>query len=231
MKKALFPALLLAASALLTACSATAPALGSAGASCDTTTERNFPTPLLYSVRYSGLKDTEGNIRCLLESGADPNAARQKDGWTPLMQAAFSGYTGTARLLLAHGAHVDATNIRGVTALQLAAGQGHTDIVRLLLDKGANPNIVGAGGQTALRAAAFFCHADATRLLLGKGANPNVTDINGDTALSLAQKRELAATKEAATKRERGASTESLTAHANDCKAVITMLRAAGAKK
>ncbi|MBO7410767.1 MAG: ankyrin repeat domain-containing protein, partial [Ottowia sp.] len=60
---------------------------------------------------------------------------------------------------------------------------------------------------------------DAVRLLLEKGANPNATDINGDTALSLATKRGRAATK------------EGLTAHANDCKTTVNMLRAAGAKK
>src|SRR5690349_5635643 len=59
------------------------------------------------------------NIAVLLELGADVNADTTSIG-TPLHAAADSKHAGNARLLLAHGARVDARNRGGLTPLEVA---------------------------------------------------------------------------------------------------------------
>jgi ankyrin repeat protein len=52
--------------------------------------------------------------------------------------AALSGHKATARLLLDHGAGIEAKNESGLTPLHSAAWKGHEITVRLLLNYGAN---------------------------------------------------------------------------------------------
>ncbi len=71
-------------------------------------------------------------IGALLEAGADvesPNA----EGQTALMVVARTGRVDAARLLLEHGARVNAREtFGGQTALMWAAAQKHPDMIRLL---------------------------------------------------------------------------------------------------
>lgn len=64
----------------------------------------------------------QGKIGVLLELGADVNCG-DKRGDTPLHKAASVGNVQTARILLEHGARVDATNSSGLTPLALALQQ------------------------------------------------------------------------------------------------------------
>ncbi|HLJ14518.1 MAG TPA: ankyrin repeat domain-containing protein, partial [Bryobacteraceae bacterium] len=67
---------------------------------------------------------------------ADPNVARE-DGETPLMTAARLGQIDVMKMLLDHGARVNAREKKfGQTALMWAAG--HPDAVRLLVARGAD---------------------------------------------------------------------------------------------
>ncbi len=76
----------------------------------------------------------------LLAAGADPNRTLY-DGSTALIAAAFNRRPEVARILLAHGASVDAANVNGETALNMAAHNGSDgSMVQLLLDAGADPN-------------------------------------------------------------------------------------------
>ena len=78
-------------------------------------------------------------VALLLTRGADPSRPCT-EGWTPLMLAARNNHLGAARLLLDHGADLDATKGRGVhlsTALELARYGDHADMVALLLARGA----------------------------------------------------------------------------------------------
>ena len=69
------------------------------------------------------------------------------------------------RLLLKHGADVNARNINGFTPLHLAPA---TNIIRLLLKAGANPNAATASGITPL----CLVHTwEQARLLIEAGAN------------------------------------------------------------
>lgn len=79
-----------------------------------------------------------------------------QDGTTPLHLAAWKGYVGIVKELLAMGARADRANVTGQSALHEAASQGHTDVVRVLLEAGAMPNRQDSEGLTpaalALRA-------------------------------------------------------------------------------
>ena len=86
-------------------------------------------------------------------------------GWTPLIYAAFGGYTAIARLLLENSADVNAAAPNGVTALMAAARNGHMETVQLLLDHGANLELRNQDGATASEWAAAAGNSDIADLL------------------------------------------------------------------
>jgi ankyrin repeat protein len=101
-----------------------------------------------------------------------------RGGSTPLLFAARSGDTGSARLLLAAGANVNDALPDGTSALVLAAHSGHGDTAALLLEKGANPDAAGSG-YTALHAAVLRSDLNLVSALLARGANPDVRTTRG----------------------------------------------------
>jgi hypothetical protein len=79
-------------------------------------------------------------------------AAVNRPGWTPLHYAAASGDDDIARLLLAHGAEVDAVSPPAsgkYTPLMMAAREGHQDSALFLLGQGADPRLKNGEGLTA----------------------------------------------------------------------------------
>jgi len=60
-----------------------------------------------------------------------------KDGWSALMWASWSGLPKVVALLLEKGAKVNVIETAGWDALQIAAFKGEYEIVKMLLDKGA----------------------------------------------------------------------------------------------
>jgi len=83
----------------------------------------------------------EGNyyqLKQLLENGTNANAKYNEEGWTALMFAASEGNTDICKLLINHGADVNAKNNYGWTALTVATDNGKREIIDLLLSKGAN---------------------------------------------------------------------------------------------
>ncbi len=92
----------------------------------------------------------------------------------------------TARLLIEHGASVDAKTSRGRTPLLLAsAGNASTDVVSLLIDKGANVNGADTTGVTPLIAAAGTGNTPVAKLLLERGADPNAVAKDAGVATAL----------------------------------------------
>ena len=91
-------------------------------------------TPFMYAVLYA---DT-ATLEKLLKLGADPNKRNDVNA-TALMWA--GGDLGKTRLLLDHGAEVNARSDELRTPLMIAARRPGADAtVRLLLARGANPN-------------------------------------------------------------------------------------------
>ena len=75
----------------------------------------------------------------LLNQGADPNMAA-RNGETPLIAAARSGFLGAAADLVRLKVKIDAANRMGETALIVAVQQRQPAIVKLLLAAGADPD-------------------------------------------------------------------------------------------
>jgi ankyrin repeat protein len=155
-------------------------------------------TALMRAV-YFGRFDT---VAALLEEGAEVDVADPINGTTPLHLAAGQGYPEIIRLLLAHGAFVDAKDRLGETplvqaanlqtaktllraganadvpkALCLAAGDGDGKLVELLISYGADatpsrPCI----GDTPLLEAISHSKWDVVSILLDHGADPNATE-------------------------------------------------------
>ena len=107
----------------------------------------NFGTTVLHDASAS-LEDHRVNIdiiQVLLDHGADPNA-RDNDNSTPLHHSSWwktgkhtpqQGTVEGTRLLLKHGAIIDAEANGGWTALQLALEHGREDIATCLKEHGA----------------------------------------------------------------------------------------------
>jgi ankyrin repeat protein len=98
---------------------------------------------------------------------------RNGEGYTALIQAAYSGDCTIARLLLERGADVDWPSAVGETALMVAAREGKIDVASLLLAHGADRERADNLGSSPLIEAAYAGHARMVRLLLAAGANPN----------------------------------------------------------
>ena len=167
-------------------------------------------------------------VRLLVEHGADVNA-QDNDGYTALLAAAVSGAVSGAmpgavllgpvelvkveivRLLVEHGADVNAQDNDGYTALLVAAMLGDVEVVRLLVEHGADVNAQDNDGRTALTYCQTLWEPRNSRpsrsgwgagrgssrsgwgagrgsvdLLVEHGADVNAQDNNGNTALCAA---------------------------------------------
>jgi hypothetical protein len=136
-------------------------------------------------------------VASLLAEGADVNARGYLQR-TPLatVASAYGQRDGgnaveIARILLGHGAKVDAQDDEGVTALYHAVEFGKTNLVRFLLENGADPGIRMARGslkgRTPLHVAAGKGSVEIVKALLEFKAPANVVDREGATPLLLAE--------------------------------------------
>ena len=90
------------------------------------------------------------------------------------MTAVLAGHTAVVKLLLAHGADIDAKELsKGQTALMWAIAQGHRDIVQLLIQSGADVRARSQAGSTPLLFAARMGDMDSARRLLAAGVDVN----------------------------------------------------------
>jgi ankyrin repeat protein len=104
-------------------------------------------------------------LRRLLRDDPATVNAFSDDGFTPLHLAVFGGQEEAVRVLIAHGADVDAVSTASfaqVTPLGTAAFVRSLPLARLLLDAGADPAACDRG---ALRAAEANGDEELARLL------------------------------------------------------------------
>ena len=140
---------------------------------CRNDDENTVPTVLQSAVRF-------GNavmVDMLLKACADVND-RAGHSDPPLALAAANADLKTVRILLRHGAHINAPAKKfrkSATALQAAVRTGDLEVVKELLVNGADVN-ADAGpiiGRTALQAAAEEGKFEMVIFLISKGADLN----------------------------------------------------------
>ncbi len=138
-------------------------------------------------VADAAMKSSSADVRALLKTGADVNAA-QADGMTALHWAALNGDLGTIDLLLLAGATREPlTRVGAYTPLHLASQRGHAGAVAKLLAAGAKVQPFTATGVQALHLAAQAGNAEAVKALLDNGADIDAQDkTHGRTALVFA---------------------------------------------
>jgi ankyrin repeat protein len=128
-------------------------------------------------------KSQRQQLLVALESGVDPNVCGP-GGLTPLMIATAGGDMSTVRLLLAHGANVNApVSESGWSPVLHAIAAGHIDLARYLVESGADPT-QSAGEMNSLLLLAGVSTNGATdlensianlaKLMISRGAKADV---------------------------------------------------------
>lgn len=132
-----------------------------------------FDKHLTNQLRETDPSDT-AVIQTLLAQGADPNASRDHDKSSPLIQAASCGCIPTMEVLLNAGA--DVNKVAGYKwhfyPLMAAVYENQREAVEFLLNHGANPD-GPKYGQSPLDAAIEIKNLDMMELLLSKEADPD----------------------------------------------------------
>ncbi len=143
--------------------------------------------------------------KLLLDKGANPNAREKQREQTALMWAAASSQGAVMRVLLDHGAEVDAKSAAdlmtplvskepraqprppgGMTAMLFSVREGCMDCVKALTEHGAKLDLPDPEGVTPLISAIFNAHFDVAKYLIEKGANVDRWDWWGRSPLYLA---------------------------------------------
>ena len=122
-------------------------------------------------------------LESILEREPDLVKCRGPRGFTPLHMAADKGQTAVAKVLIEHGAEINARTDAGGTPLHWAAFDGRINAATLLLAEGAEINPRDKDGNTPLHWAAARGHVEMTELLIAHGADLNMKTRNGCTPL------------------------------------------------
>jgi ankyrin repeat protein len=158
-------------------------------------------TALMLVVRTGQL----GAAKVLIDAGADVNVKERWAGQTALMWASAQLQPEMVKLLLAHGAEVDArSTVRqwsrkvsseprpkelaqgGLTPLMFAARAGCSECAELLLDAGADIDLADPYGVTPVMVAALNLQNDLAAYLIEQGADIAQWDLYGRTPLYVA---------------------------------------------
>ena len=143
------------------------------------------PNPLYYSV-LCGFYDLAKHL--VVKFPQYVNATYGRYGF-PLFAALCKDHLEVGRLLLEHGAKVDAHETTGCTVLLKVISQPHrnrsglADIITLLLKHGADVNFQDRHFTSALHLAEYHGELEVARILLKYKADFNSRDINGNTPL------------------------------------------------
>jgi len=96
--------------------------------------------------------------------GASVDDRGNKGDLTPLMDAASQGHLEIVKLLISHGADVNAQSACGNSPLMYACSSGHEDIVKELLNAGARVEDNNENGHTPLMEAASSGHVSVAKV-------------------------------------------------------------------
>ncbi|KAK6331274.1 hypothetical protein TWF730_004362 [Orbilia blumenaviensis] len=153
---------------------------------------------LLFSAVGQGRDDV---IEYLLETaGVNPNQTG-RDGMTALSKSAGEGNYETCKVLIRHGAAVEAKDTKGKTAIMHSVLSGSIRTVRLFLKSGANVEENFPSGETLLESAWNKGYDEVIWALIQAGANVESGFHGGQTPLVRAVKRGSAELAEALVRR------------------------------
>ena len=90
-----------------------------------------------------------------IEQNEYPIDIKSKEGWTGLVMACYNEKHEIAKLLIDHGADINATNDKGTTIFMYAKTpiqekQNQTDFLQYLIDNGADINALDHKGKSVL---------------------------------------------------------------------------------
>ena len=140
----------------------------------------NYPdntgrTPLMWA-SYCNFNNTEDAlkkdiarlyyVRALLATPGIDAKVTDRDGFTALHWASWSGMPYTAVLLLEAGLDINCKDNNGYTPLMLAAMRGNEKVVRILLSLGADAAAVNKDGKTACQLAVENENAYSKRVFI-----------------------------------------------------------------
>lgn len=149
-------------------------------------------------------------VKLLLDSGADPNAAKNMRKSSPLHYAADGCLTcpawnanrqvETLRCLIERGANIHLQDMNGATALHRAVRTRCAAAVKFLLDAGADPTMKNRPGSTPFHLAvqntgrggsgepaAISAQREIVQTFLSRGLSPALKSSNGKTVAASAQ--------------------------------------------
>ncbi|MEJ2421415.1 MAG: ankyrin repeat domain-containing protein, partial [Acidobacteriota bacterium] len=138
-------------------------------------------TPLM----WAALGDRPRVAELLLDRGADPNLKEFDDGYRAAHFAARRGATGVLKILIAHGADIEARDDLAETPLHLAAARNVAACLTLL-EAGANVHARTEAGWTPLHLAALNGRPANCEALIKAGADVEARGKFGRTPLHLA---------------------------------------------
>ncbi|NQU40017.1 MAG: SUMF1/EgtB/PvdO family nonheme iron enzyme [Lentisphaerae bacterium] len=127
---------------------------------------RAAPCNLFALIRQS---EVDGMASCLNVGGATLANTAAAGGVTPLHLAAAMDRCDMVKLLVAHGAWIDAPSAGGFTPLHWAAAENATNVLQLLVESGADLAAMTDNGITPLHWAASRNATNSVRLLIRAG--------------------------------------------------------------
>jgi ankyrin repeat protein len=144
----------------------------------------------LHYAAFCGIHDIATFL--IVEHSLDVNARGFSDGETPLHVASRMGFVEVARILLKHGADIEARDRNDWSPLERATTKGHVEVTRVLLEHGANVSAQDKGRRTPLYLASVHGKPAVAQVLLRHGADMKARIKNNETALHHAGVKEAA---------------------------------------
>jgi ankyrin repeat protein len=128
-------------------------------------------------------------VKLLINNRENVNTKDLADGSTPLHNALKNGHENIAKLLIAEGADINASDRDGTEPLHLAVMKGFLKVAELLIAKGADVNCHNEDLTSPLHYAALYGHKETVKLLIAKGADVNSMDRKGNKPLDFASSK------------------------------------------
>ncbi|KAJ5814106.1 uncharacterized protein N7503_000856 [Penicillium pulvis] len=130
-----------------------------------------MPSPS--AIHLAALNGHQNEVLYLLDKDERSVSLTDTTGSYPLTWASLKGHYGVVRLMITHGADVNARGGDYGSALVAACSEGHYKVAKLLLERGAELNAQGGYYGNSLQAACSKGHNKIVSMLLEHGANVN----------------------------------------------------------